>query len=51
MLLDLSKLTIKELFKLYNAVGWTLFVKVVLPLIFIFFVIYCILWLTDKKMC
>lgn len=51
MFIELSKLSTIELAKLYNIVGWTLFVKAGLPLIFMFFVIYCILWLTDKKMC
>lgn len=51
MFIELSELSIFELFKLYNAVGYNLFFKTVGPIILTLFTLYCLLWLTDKKMC
>lgn len=51
MFIELSKLSTFELFKLYNAVGCILFFKIVGPIILALFTLYCLLWITDKKMC
>jgi hypothetical protein len=51
MFIELSKLSIFELFKIYRAAGAVLLVKTIVPLLFILAVIYCILWLNDKRLC
>lgn len=47
----LSSLSVIELMKLYNKIGWILFMKTALPIIVTLSAIYGILWLKDKRMC
>ena len=51
MFIELSKLSIFELLKIFRAAGMALFVKAIVPLLFILAVIYGILWLNDKRLC